>query len=257
MDEFSPSSPGRSVQDEGLRCLRCNYNLTGVGSKVCPECGKRFRIEHLRALLAGVAWTRIPFWSGRTRGRRVKAFLLTAFAITIRPVQFARVMFRFPNADDAQQFRNAAHLTALLPLTVACVALSLNHVYPPIIVIPLIAWITARLCELFEYGVWRRAVRHHPRAKDYATVLTCLTSHHLAMTVGACFFSLAVQGFGSVSVLSIVLGGPLVLWWADIVWLAWGVTGRVKTTAFVAAAVPLCATVSIGTGVLLARITFS
>ena len=30
------------IEDTGLKCPWCNYNLTAVRSNECPECGKRF-----------------------------------------------------------------------------------------------------------------------------------------------------------------------------------------------------------------------
>ena len=33
------------LKDEDLRCVRCEYNLTGLTSSVCPECGSAWKLE--------------------------------------------------------------------------------------------------------------------------------------------------------------------------------------------------------------------
>lgn len=43
----------------GLRCPKCDYDLTGAAERYCPECGKGFDPEGLRKYQAG--------WGGRPR----------------------------------------------------------------------------------------------------------------------------------------------------------------------------------------------
>ena len=38
----------RPVIDQGWRCLRCEYNLTGLAGDTCPECGERIDWDTVR-----------------------------------------------------------------------------------------------------------------------------------------------------------------------------------------------------------------
>lgn len=85
-------SPADTQLDDGVRCLRCEYNLTGLDDGVCPECGMQFEREKLLAYLAG-APAPIPIWGERKEVGISAAYLRTLFALWFHPINFAR---RFP-----------------------------------------------------------------------------------------------------------------------------------------------------------------
>src|SRR5258705_13028849 len=65
-----------------LLCGSCGYNLRGVPSDRCPECGQQFDPSHLIADL-------IP-WEQRKHIGRVRAFWRTAWMASFRPKQQAQ-----------------------------------------------------------------------------------------------------------------------------------------------------------------------
>ncbi len=78
--------------DDGVRCLRCEYNLTGLNDGPCPECGMLFEREKLLAYHAG-APAPVPIWGERKEVGTSAAYIRTLFAVWFHPINFAR---RFP-----------------------------------------------------------------------------------------------------------------------------------------------------------------
>jgi hypothetical protein len=73
--------------DSGLRCPRCEYNLTGLIDARCPECGAPFSWEAVRA----AADNRPTIAFERVRGRRkLSAFIVTWATVLFAPWIFAR-----------------------------------------------------------------------------------------------------------------------------------------------------------------------
>ncbi|HNO77447.1 MAG TPA: hypothetical protein PKN33_05240 [Phycisphaerae bacterium] len=91
------------INDEGLRCPRCEYNLTGLEESVCPECGCAFDRRQLLAEKAG-APAPIPIWGLRNEIGLLPAFARTVLNIWFHPIRFAKRFPINPNQRDATVF---------------------------------------------------------------------------------------------------------------------------------------------------------
>jgi hypothetical protein len=75
------------LADSGLRCPRCEYNLTGLTDARCPECGTTFDWEAVRRAAQNapiIAFERARGW------RQLPAFFVTWATILFAPWAFAR-----------------------------------------------------------------------------------------------------------------------------------------------------------------------
>jgi predicted RNA-binding Zn-ribbon protein involved in translation (DUF1610 family) len=79
-----------------LFCPECGYNLRGITSARCPECGT----EIDRAKLAE---SQIP-WVHRAKIGRVRAYVRTAWLATARPNRLAMEMAGPVSYEDARKF---------------------------------------------------------------------------------------------------------------------------------------------------------
>lgn len=96
-----------------LYCPDCGYNLHGIDSPRCPECG----LEIDRSTLG----QSILPWVNRERIGRIRAFWRTAEMATLRPQQLAREMVRPAQLAEALRFRRITcvlGMFALLPSVV-------------------------------------------------------------------------------------------------------------------------------------------
>ena len=93
------------ADDQGLRCLTCDYNLTGINSEQCPECGViipwtavRQRAAHIAAVRPATPWD--------TPGVcRISGFVRTLMLASLAPQRLAR---RYPIAVDMRAARRYA-----------------------------------------------------------------------------------------------------------------------------------------------------
>jgi len=77
------------IVDEKIHCLNCGYNLTGLTTERCPECGSSLNWEFRRKINAydqgpGLPWERWPLWS------KPAAFFATVFLAVFMPWEFAQ-----------------------------------------------------------------------------------------------------------------------------------------------------------------------
>ncbi len=112
--------PADTRLGDGIRCLRCEYNLTGLDDGACPECGMHFEREKLLAYLAG-APAPIPIWGERKEVGISAAYLRTLFALWFHPINFAK---RFPLNPVAREPVIFARIT---------LAITMLLVLPPLI----------------------------------------------------------------------------------------------------------------------------
>jgi DNA-directed RNA polymerase subunit RPC12/RpoP len=105
--------PGESARsaDEGIRCLHCGYNLTGITSERCPECGAPFDRAELLASTAG-APAPIPIWDDRETVGYLHAFLRTVAAVCLTPRRYLRRMPPNPSIESARAFCLTCYLVA-------------------------------------------------------------------------------------------------------------------------------------------------
>src|SRR2546430_17149137 len=114
---MTQSSPAPLPLDADLFCPHCAYNLRGVQSVNCPECGRPFD----RAALASV---RLP-WARRQRIGRGRAYWRTVFYALFRPFALAAEMEAGPLLRDARRFWLITVLLAWTPFSIlTCVVAS-------------------------------------------------------------------------------------------------------------------------------------
>lgn len=105
------SSPKSTPVDTGLRCPRCDYNLTGLTRARCPECGETFDWDEVRRAaqnLPTIAFERARGW------RKVPAFFVTWATVLFAPWIFARQIVGRVSTVHALVFAGACFSSALL-----------------------------------------------------------------------------------------------------------------------------------------------
>ena len=97
-----------AVSEADLFCPECHYNLRGIASERCPECGNIVDWANLATSL-------IP-WVHRRRIGRVRAYLKTLWMVIARPGQLGAEAGRAVSYRDARMFRVVTVLLACLPI---------------------------------------------------------------------------------------------------------------------------------------------
>jgi hypothetical protein len=116
--DFAPAgentgmSRGETVRAEAigadLFCPRCGYNVRGIDSQRCPECGGEVDRGKLSA-------SRIP-WVHRREIGRFRAYWRTVAMVVRRPREVAGEVARPVSLSDARRFWVATVVWAFLPL---------------------------------------------------------------------------------------------------------------------------------------------
>jgi hypothetical protein len=126
MDTSSvPSSDPAEAAE--LVCPGCGYELRGIASDRCPECG-------LAIDRATMSVSRLP-WAHRKRIGRFRAYWRTNLMAIFRPGKVAEEMNRPVRFQDAQRFRHFTVLLAWVPVAAWGIALLIAN--PDILGFPL------------------------------------------------------------------------------------------------------------------------
>ncbi len=112
-DQSQMNESTQPINDEGLRCPKCEYNLTGLTEEVCPECGEAFDPILLASEMAS-RFAAMTIWSRRHKIGIMRAFFKTALAVWLHPERFARQFPKRPNHHDASRFAQVCMVHAVL-----------------------------------------------------------------------------------------------------------------------------------------------
>ncbi len=96
-----PPPPVEAPADEGVRCPRCDYNLTALRGDRCPECGQQLDWGLIRRTAAGepaIAFEAARGW------RKLPAFVQTVATVLLTPWTFARQIQQRVSAIHAAAF---------------------------------------------------------------------------------------------------------------------------------------------------------
>ena len=117
MSELADSAG--AVSEADLFCPECHYNLRGIASERCPECGNIVDWANLATSL-------IP-WVHRRRIGRVRAYLKTLWMVIARPGRLGAEAGRAVSYRDARMFRVVTVAIACLPILVLAILWGLHE----------------------------------------------------------------------------------------------------------------------------------
>jgi hypothetical protein len=106
-------APPSEISALDLHCPQCGYNLRGIESELCPECG-------LAIDRAAFAESQLP-WSHRKRIGYVRAYFRTLAMGLLDSKKLAMEVARPVSFRDAQKFRYITVVLAWVPLAVMAI----------------------------------------------------------------------------------------------------------------------------------------
>src|SRR5579871_4992024 len=98
-----------SIIADDIACPACGYDMRGISSEICPECG--VAIDRAKTSLSRIPWehrSAIGFW---------KAYWRTNLMALLRPRRLAEEMNRHVDFGRARAFRRVTVTLAWLPLS--------------------------------------------------------------------------------------------------------------------------------------------
>jgi hypothetical protein len=106
------TSPANSEPAEGLLCARCGYDLRGLPSTCCPECGLPFDPSEVPPV--DVPWLR------RRQIGTFRAYFTTVWRVLLHPVQFGEQVWRIGDVrpPEAEAFARFTIAVATLCTTI-------------------------------------------------------------------------------------------------------------------------------------------
>lgn len=110
----SGAPPSREIPHD-LFCQECGYNLRGLISDLCPECGHS--VENVRAVEPQIPWVH------RTKLGPERAYWKTIWLVMFRQRRFCEEIARPVSYRDAQSFRWLTILHAYVPIVAVTIAL--------------------------------------------------------------------------------------------------------------------------------------
>ncbi len=214
-DDFSSPPPPLWPAELVLRCLNCDYDLTGLPENRCPECGEPFDPWELRALHYNIP-QRLPGTNGMLLPDALTIWALAFFA----PRELAR---RLPACVETEQRRwhsVASYATALLILVLGMLTIAGK---PTLQIAPAAVCGTLCgfwLCETLVAALLTAVLKPRGIHKPYLfwRGLTHLTSGFSLLTglwgvfgtLAACFIPFS----GPAVCVVLGLGTPGLIWWA-------------------------------------------
>lgn len=104
---------------QDLFCQDCGYNLRGLTSNRCPECGRT--LDAVRSTIPGIPWVH------RRNIGRLSAYWQTVWLVMFRHKRFCEELARPVSYPDAQRFRWMTILHVYLPVLAATVIAYLRY----------------------------------------------------------------------------------------------------------------------------------
>jgi hypothetical protein len=210
-------------------CQTCGYNLRGLETNRCPECGGEFDPAKLEV-------ARVPWLQRKTIGAW-RAYWQTVAYAALFPLRFGREVWDAPRLDLASSlsFRRIIILQALASFLIVMPALSWltggwKDRYPELIFFDIVVasgiafflWITTDLAyydvgDIRDDTQWRRALHHYAAAPL-----------GLAPMVGG---SLLILHSFSGAVLPVLLFGLFGFWWFNTVLMTFVTRGSLRASA--------------------------
>ena len=124
--DFWPRPGSNKPLEQDIHCPDCGYNLRGLSSGTCPECGKSVE-HHVKVDHHFMSKPALP-WMHRRGESRFTAFYSTAMIVCFKPMRLAEQLWErgHLSRSDARRFAMFVALHAgvvLLPAVVASVLL--------------------------------------------------------------------------------------------------------------------------------------
>ncbi len=142
-------SPQSSILD--VFCPKCIYNLRGIESERCPECG--YSLSFLK-----IAESQIP-WVHRKRIGRFRAYWRTVWWVTFRRLKLGEELARPMSVPDARRFQKMTMLHVYLAILVLTELLvfegpqSLHAAFANHTALTVCVILVVHLCVLLAFGV--------------------------------------------------------------------------------------------------------